>query len=236
MQQRSKKIRLQAFLSRAGLFSRRAAVRIIETADIRVNSEKVKDPSFRIDPEKDKVFLKGKRIFSREKVYIMLNKPKGVTTTKKDPFAIKTVMDLLPQEFSHLNPVGRLDKDTKGLLLLTNDGDFINRVTHPSFNIKKRYGVKLDKEPAAGHIKVLEKGIRLDGRTTAPCKISLNGKKSLEITIREGRKRQIKRVFAKLGYRVVGLRRLSEGPVNLGALPEGKWRFLTKEEIENAIK
>ena len=231
-----KKIRLQTFLSRAGAVSRRGAVSVIKAGKVSVNSGNITEPSFRIDPEKDKVFLNNKRIAPLEKIYIMLNKPKGVTTTKKDPFAKKTVMDLLPSEFSHLNPVGRLDKDTKGLLLLTNDGELINKLTHPGFNIEKRYIVKLDKGLNPREMRVLEAGVMLDGRRTAPCSIRLKGDGYLEIIIHEGRKRQIKRMFAKLGYSVTELKRVSEGSLDIGVLSEGRWRFLTKEEIEHAVK
>lgn len=229
---RNKKIRLQTFLSQAGVVSRRAAALVIKAGGVKVNSANINEPSFRVDPRKDSVFLNDKRIFSREKVYIMLNKPKGVTTTKKDPFAKKTVMDLLPGEFSHLNPVGRLDRDTRGLLLLTNDGELINKLTHPSFSIEKKYVVRLDAALDQRDMRMLEQGVSLDGRLTAPCGIRLKGGGDLEITLHEGRKRQIKRMFAKLGYSVRELKRISEGPLDIGVLAEGRWRFLTKEEIK----
>ena len=224
-------MRLQVFLSKAGISSRRRAVKIIESGKISINGKKVFESSFRVNPEKDKVSLKGKIIKPKEKIYIVLNKPKGVTTTKKDSFADKTVMDLLPQKLNHLNPVGRLDKDTAGLLLLTNDGEFINRLTHPRFNVKKLYAVKLDKKLGDKEKVRLEKGIALDEKRTAPCKITLKQKSDIEITLGEGRKRQIKRMFSKLGYKVLDLRRLKEGSLALGELPEGKWRILKKEEI-----
>ncbi len=223
-------MRLQVFLSKSGVSSRRHAADVIRSGKVFVNNKKILAPSFKVTPEKDRIFLENKRILPRENIYLMLHKPRGVTTTKRDPHAAKTVMDLLPRRFRHLNPVGRLDKDTTGLLLLTNDGGLINRLTHPRFNIEKVYRVGLDKRPGPGDIKRLEKGIDLDGKHTAPCKIKIGPKNDLEITLREGRKRQIKRMFAALGYRVLDLKRISEGFLDLGQLRQGKWRSLTQEE------
>lgn len=225
-------MRLQVFLSKAGICSRRTAAGFIKTGRVRVNNKKILEPSFKIDPEKDKVFLNNKRISPKEKIYIILHKPKGVTTTKKDRFAKKTVMDLLPSRFRHLNPVGRLDKDTTGLLLLTNDGDMINRFTHPRFNIEKIYEVRLDKRLRSYDRERLEKGVILDGGYTAPCRIRLKSINVLEMTLREGRKRQIRRMFSMTGYSVVRLKRLEEGRLSLGTLPEARWRPLTREEIK----
>lgn len=224
-------MRLQVFLSKAGISSRRAAAAIIKSGKIRINGIKVLEPSFKIDPERDSVFYNEKRIVPRKKVYILLNKPRGVTTTKGDPFAKKTVMDLLPQGLRHLNPVGRLDRDTSGLLLLTNDGELINKLTHPRFNIEKVYVVKLDRRLVDRDKTRLEKGINLDGRYTVPCRIRLKEKGKLEMTLHEGRKRQIKWMFKKLGYRVMDLKRIQEGPLSLGALPIGKWRSLTPKQL-----
>jgi len=224
-------MRLQVFLSKAGISSRRAAVSIIRSGKIRINDIKVLDPSFKIDAKKDRIFGNGKRIIPREKVYILLNKPKGVTTTKGDPFAKKTVMDLLPQGLRHLNPVGRLDRDTSGLLLLTNDGELINKLTHPRFNIDKIYRVSLDKRLTGRDKARLEKGIDLDGRYTAECRIKIKGRRGLEMTLHEGRNRQIKRMFMALGYKVVGLERIQEGSLSLGFLPAGKWRFLAPKDL-----
>ncbi len=229
-------MRLQTFLSKAGIASRRGAVDIIKSGRISVDGKKIFEPSFKIDPEKNTVLYDKKRVFLKEKKYVMLNKPKGVTSTRKDPFAEKTVMDCLPQDLRYLNPVGRLDKDTTGLLLLTNDGELINKLTHPRFNIKKLYIVELDKRLDLGHKNKLEKGVLIDGKPTAPCSIGYREKNKVEITLREGRKRQVKRMFKKAGYKVVGLKRSGEGALSLGALPLGKWRFLTKEEVSGLKK
>lgn len=223
-------MRLQVFLSSSGIASRRSAVDIIKSGRVRVNNRLVFEPSHRVIQEKDKVYFDDRRVFPKEKIYIILHKPKRVTTTKKDKFAEKTVMDLLPRRFRYLNPVGRLDKDTTGLLLLTNDGSVINRLTHPKFKVDKIYVVHLNRKLAVSDKLRLEEGVSLDGRRTAGCRVQLGPGKTLKITIHEGRNRQIRRIFAKAGYSVKGLKRLKEGMLTLGSLPEGTWRFLTKEE------
>lgn len=228
-------MRLQVFLSKSGISSRRAAAWIIRSGRIKVDDKIVLEPSFKVDPDKDRIFLDNRRLFAKEKIYIVLNKPMGVTSTKKDRHAESTIMDLLPQNLRHLNPVGRLDKDSTGLILLTNDGALINRFTHPSFNINKQYLVTLDKALKDKDRRNIEGGVVLDNKATAPCKIRLRGAMLLEVTIGEGRKRQIRRMFSGKGYRVLKLKRVKEGPLGLGELPAGKWRFLTKKEI-SAIK
>ncbi|MBU4343626.1 MAG: rRNA pseudouridine synthase [Candidatus Omnitrophica bacterium] len=224
-------MRLQVFLSKAGVCSRRSAVDIIRSGKARVNNRKILEPSFKINPAKDIVFLSGKKILLKEKVYIMMNKPKGVTTTKKDRFAKRTVMDLLPRRLSHLNPVGRLDKDTTGLLLLTNDGELINRLTHPRYNIEKLYEARLNARLKDDDRVVLERGLDLDGERTLPCRIQLREKSNLEIVLHEGKKRQIRRIFSKMGYKVLDLKRSKEGSLAVAGLGEGRWRALTEKEL-----
>ena len=224
-------MRLQVFLSKAGVCSRRSAVDIIRSGKARVNNRKILEPSFKINPAKDIVFLSSKKILLKEKVYIMMNKPKGVTTTKKDRFAKRTVMDLLPRRLSHLNPVGRLDKDTTGLLLLTNDGELINRLTHPRYNIEKLYEARLNARLKDDDRVVLERGLDLDGERTLPCRIRLREKSNLEIILREGKKRQIRRIFSKMGYKVLDLKRSKEGSLAVAGLGEGRWRALTEKEL-----
>ena len=226
-------MRLQVFLSKAGVSSRRAAAGIIKRGNVWVNGKKILEPSFKINSEKDAVLLNNKKILPKKKIYILLHKPKGVTTTKKDSHAARIVMDLLPREYRHLNPVGRLDKDTTGLILLTNDGELVNRLTHPKFNIEKTYILRLDKRLVRAHKVRLEKGISLEGRRTRPCRIKLLVGDGLEVTLQEGRKRQIRRMFLKLGYNVIALERIKEGGLYLGSLPEGKWRFLREEETSH---
>jgi len=224
-------MRLQVFLSKSGVCSRRSAVDIIRSGKARVNNRKILEPSFNIDTAKDIVFLNDKKISLKEEIYIMLNKPRGVTTTNKGRFAKRTVMDLLPPRMSHLNPVGRLDKDTTGLLLLTNNGDLINRLTHPRYNIEKLYEARLDARLKDADRAALERGIDLDGERTAPCRIQLREKSNLEIVLHEGKKRQIRRMFSKMGYKVLDLKRSKEGSLALAGLGEGRWRALTEKEL-----
>lgn len=232
-------MRLQVFLSHSGVCSRRRALELVQSGRVRVNGLVIREPSHAIDGDKDTVTLNNQRVSLKEKQYILINKPKGVTTTKKDHFAEKTIMDILPEKFRHLFPVGRLDRDTTGLLILTNDGDFSYGLTHPSFNIDKVYLAVLDKPLSEGHRKQLQNGVEIDNELTAPCKISILEDKKAEITIHEGRKRQVRKMFALLGYRVLDLRRVRFGNLSLGDLKIGHWRKISEEELaklKSAIK
>lgn len=232
-------MRLQTFLSHSGRCSRRKAMDLVKQGCVRVNAEIICEPSFEVDPESHEVYLEGVKIEIKKQDYLILNKPAGVTTTKEDRHAKKTVMDLLPKEFRHLNPVGRLDKDTEGLLLLTNNGELAFRLSHPKFNIDKTYFAEVNGAFKETDKLRLGKGIVLEGRRSAPCRIrnvKINSQTSqFEITIHEGKKRQIRLVLAALGYPVLYLKRISFGTLSLGSLPLGKWRHLAKEEI-SALK
>ncbi|MCD5402007.1 rRNA pseudouridine synthase [candidate division NPL-UPA2 bacterium] len=229
---KEKRIRLQVFLSHSGVSSRRWASEWIKAGRCSVNGKKILQPSYPVDPSRDKVLLDGEKVVIRKKTYILLNKPRGVVTTRRDRFAGRTVLDILPEGFGYLYPVGRLDKDTTGLLLLTNDGELTHRLTHPRFEIDKLYRAVLDKPLRQSDLKRLEKGIPIEGALTAPCKIRCRARFAVEITLHEGRKRQIKRMFSALGYKVVELARLKEAHLTLGELPPGQWRFLSRAEIE----
>ena len=148
-------MRLQVFLSRSGASSRRKALDIIFAGRVSVNGRVVTEPSFCVHPESDRVLLDGRPVEAGEKTYLLFHKPKGVVTTKRDRFAAKTVLDFFPEDLKHLNPVGRLDKDTTGLLLLTNDGDLAHRLMHPSFDVEKVYRVRLDRALSPGDKKRL---------------------------------------------------------------------------------
>lgn len=212
---------------------------MVKQGCVLVNNQMVCEPSFEVNLEKDKVYLEGIKIEVQDQEYVMLNKPRGVVTTKEDKHAKNTVMDLLPKSLRHLNPVGRLDKDTEGLLLLTNNGEFVFRLTHPKFNINKTYFVKIKGQLNEKDKLSLTKGILLEDRPTSPCKIRnvklKNGITEFEIIIHEGRKRQIRLMLASLGYQVLYLKRTALGPISLKNLPVGNWRYLTEEEI-SALK
>ncbi len=229
-------MRLQLFLSRNGVCSRRKALPIILSGHVKVNGQVISEPSTEVDPQKDTIECDGKVIQGKGYSYLLLNKPAGYVTTKEDRFAEKTVFELLPQEYQHLVPVGRLDQDTEGLLLFTNDGDLTFGLTHPKFNIDKVYFVRIKGKLEQRHKTLLENGIMLEGKKTSPAKINnikITGPQTeLFITIHEGRKRQIRLMFAELGYPVVYLKRMAQGPLTLGNLPAGQWRELEQKEIE----
>ena len=230
------KIRLQVFLSRNGVCSRRKAFDLVMSGHVSVNGQQVAEPSTPVDPVKDKICVDDKAVTVKAYTYILFNKPQGCVTTREDRFAEKTVFDLLPTEFRHLVPVGRLDKDTEGLLLLTNDGDLTYRLTHPSFDIDKTYRVTMTGTLDPKDKQALEKGVVIEGRRTAPAKIQdarrAGAGTEFTITIHEGRKRQIRLMVAHVGKKVIYLQRVTQGPLKLGELKVGCWRELTSKEIE----
>lgn len=229
-------MRLQSFLSKAGIASRRHAADLIKKGCAKVNCNIIYEKGFNIDPEIDRVFINGKEVFLRDSYfYIIFNKPKNVISTSSDTHKRSTPLDFIPKKFGRLFIVGRLDKDTTGLLFLTNNGEVANRIIHPRFEIPKRYEITLNKEISLDQKLKLEKGIMLEGKITLPVKIEIlncdsSGSKLL-LEMREGRKHQIKNMFKALGLTVKSLKRISIGPIKLGGLKEGKFRELTKEEI-----
>ncbi|MFA5059595.1 MAG: pseudouridine synthase [Candidatus Omnitrophota bacterium] len=228
-------IRLQVFLSHSGLCSRREAMKIIQQGRVSLNGQITTEPSTPVDPVKDNVAVDGQDIKSSAHEYILLNKPKGYVTTTADPHAQKTVLDLVPKEFQHLYPAGRLDQDTQGLLLLTNDGDVAYKLTHPKFNVDKTYLAKISGVLAPLEKEKLEKGVVIEDKITAPSKITnvriSLGQTEFLITIHEGRKRQIRLMLQAVGHKVVDLTRIKQGPLSLGDLKLGCWRRLSEQEI-----
>jgi pseudouridine synthase len=235
-------IRLQVFLSHNGVASRRGAMELVQAGRVTVNGKVVLEPSTPVDASKDKITFDGKLVEARQFSYILLNKPPGYVTTKEDAHAEKTVMDLLPAQFKHLVPVGRLDKETQGLLLLTNDGDLAHQLTHPRFDVGKTYRVMIGGKLIAEKKRRIEAGVTIEGYKTAPCTISglkENGDLSeFLVTLHEGRKRQIRLMMKSVGCNVTYLQRVTQGPLKLGDLPVGKWRELTPDELKQlkAIK
>ena len=229
--QNAERIRLQVFLAKAGVCSRRKAEQLIKEGRVKVNGSVEKTPFYKVDVDKDRIVVNGKKIGLTQKIYILLNKPKGVTTTKKDPHAKKVLFEFLPGKYQHLHPVGRLDKNTQGLLLLTNDGELTFKLTHPKFGVEKTYIAFLDKPALAKDLHRLKRGVVLDDGPSLPCKIRLLGLKEAEITIRQGRKRQVRRMFEVVGYKVLELTRIREGCLTLGSLPPGRFRVLSENEI-----
>ena len=232
------KERLQKILSSAGICSRRAAETYIKEGRVKVNGITA-NLGESADPEQDEILVDGRVIGKRTRrmVYIMLNKPRGYVTTLSDEAERKTVADLIRDVPERVYPVGRLDMDSEGLLLLTNDGQLAHNLMHPSHEVYKEYLVKLtpDEEGLPSPEKPLSGVIELDGERLLPAKCRLLTKTEngyiMTIAIRQGKNRQIRRMCAKCGYTVNSLKRVSEGDVKLGELPSGRWRYLTEAEV-----
>lgn len=232
-------MRLQVFLSHSRVCSRRKALVLIKEARVTVNGKIVDEPSYEVNSS-DQVYLGDKKIHLKENSYLVLNKPRGAVTTLQDKHAQYTVKDLLPAEYKHLYPVGRLDKESEGLLLCTNDGDLAFRLGHPSFKVDKVYFVEISGCLNKKDILALEKGVVIEGRRTHPAKIKMVYSKpntsGFNITIHEGRKRQIRLMLDSVGYPVRSLKRIQYGPLRLDSLAPGKWRLLSKEELSLLFK
>jgi 23S rRNA pseudouridine2605 synthase len=229
-------MRLQVFLSHNGVCSRREAMEIVQSGRVTVNGRMQMEPSFDVDGSED-IKVDGKKVQTQSYTYIMLHKPPGYTTTKDDPHADKTVLDLLDKKMHFLSPVGRLDRDSEGLLLLTNDGNWAYGLTHPKFHLDKTYIVHVKGKVSKENIKKLQQGVMIEDEKTAPCRIEQvrynDADTEVQITIHEGKKRQIRRMFWSLGHRVFFLKRISIGPLVLGSLKSGQWRVLDQKEIES---
>lgn len=230
-------IRLEKYLALAGVASRRKSKKIVKSGRVTVNDKKVFIPGTRIVPEIDLVKLDGEKvIIDRQLVYIMLNKPQGYICTVDDEFGRPTVLDLLPDMEQRVYPVGRLDMDTEGLLLITNDGDLTHRLTHPRYQIDKVYIARVEGEPDAQELDRLRKGVKIKTGLTSPAEVEVlqksGGNTQLKIIIHEGMKRQIRRMCRKVGHEVSFLKRIQIGPLKLGELDTGKYRSLTEEEID----
>ena len=226
-------------LTSAGIGSRRQIAAVIKRGGIVVNGKVVQSFNEPVDPVEDVITIDGKHISVAVEpmIYLMLNKPKGVISSTTDKRGGKTVIDVLPEKYRHIRlyPVGRLDKDSTGLILLTNDGELTFRLTHPRFEVEKEYLVRTEQDLKSEDKQKLEKGIHLDDGKTSPVKV-----KPLEyppfnysVTIHEGRRRQVRRMFAALGYRILGLRRIRFGSLRLGALQSGEIRELTPRQVQS---
>ncbi|WP_027363399.1 pseudouridine synthase [Desulfotruncus alcoholivorax] len=233
--------RLQKFLARTGIASRRHSEEIIAQGRVRVNGKTVTVQGLKIDPFKDRIEVDGKPVGRPEKkIYIVLNKPPGYVTTVQDPRGRRKVTDLLKNVRQRVYPVGRLDYDTEGLLLLTNDGDLAYAMTHPSHEIPKTYRARVRGVPEDSKLKALARGVVLDDGPTAPARVRLLGVKGedglIEITIHEGRNRQVRRMCEHIGHPVISLRRVSIGPLTIGGLKPGEYRTLGFKEVSRLKK
>jgi len=222
-------------LADAGIASRREGERLIQAGRVEVNGRVVTALGVRVEPERDQVRVDGRRVRSVERrAYYLLNKPKGTITSASDPEGRPTVVELLQGVRERVFPVGRLDWSSEGLLILTNDGDLAYRLTHPANHVAKVYRVKVKGIVAASALESVRRGLFLDGRRSLPARvrrISSQSNSWLEVTLYEGRKNQIRRIFERLGHPVLKLRRIAIGPITDRALKPGQFRSLTPDEV-----
>ena len=231
-------IRLQKYLADAGIASRRKAEELIKQGKVHVNGKRVNELGTKVSPEKDEIYFDDKKIENKEElVYILLNKPIGYVTTAKDQFNRDTVMNLIKIK-ERVVPVGRLDMYTSGALLLSNDGNFVYKITHPKHEINKTYTVTLKGIVTKEDVEKLEKGVDIGGYTTKPAKVKIlktdieKNISRLEITIHEGKNRQVRKMCEAIEKKVQALHRTKIGNISVKTLKIGQWRYLTKKEIE----
>lgn len=226
--------RLQKVMASYGVASRRRCEELIASGAVKVNG-RTAELGCKVDMAGDRVEIEGwGRLGASEpeKIYLMLNKPKGFVTTVKDEAGRRTVMEFVKNIRQRIYPIGRLDRDTEGLLLFTNDGGFVQRLLHPSHLVDKVYIADVDSLPGKREIRFLEEGVCLDDGWTAPAKVKILSEGQVELTIHEGRKHQVKRMLAAVGCRVSALKRIRFGPLSLGNLAVGKYRFLSDREVK----
>ncbi len=235
-------VRLQKYIAMSGIASRRAAEGMIDEGRVKVNGKKVTEQGTKVETGRDTVTVDNKPVEIKDKkYYIMLNKPAGYVSTAKDQFDRPTVVDIVKEEVgTRIFPVGRLDYETEGLLLMTNDGDFTYKITHPKFQKDKTYIAVIHGGIAIPDLNRLRKGVKVEDYTTSPAQVEImdaaSGKTAIKITIHEGRNRQVRKMFDALGYTVIALKRIKIGELELGNLPVGRWRHLTSHEINCLLK
>lgn len=233
-------IRLQKYLAAAGVASRRKCEEFILQGRVEVNGSIITELGTRVI-ESDQVKVDGKSVKAEEnKIYIMLNKPSGYVTTAKDQFSRKTVLDLIEGIQERIYPVGRLDYDTSGLLLLTNDGSMAFKLTHPGHEVKKVYHARVIGKITDDDVTSFKNGVIIDEEATSPARLTILEEKTerslVEIEIHEGKNRQVRKMCEAIGHPAISLKRVSVGTLSLGNLPEGQWRYLKTEELENITK
>jgi len=234
------KIRLQKFLAERGVASRRKCEELIENGKVKVNGHTA-SLGDKVDPVRDFVTVSGKRIESKrtERLYIMLNKPRGFVTTMSDELGRRCVSELVEDAPGRVYAVGRLDKDSEGLLLFTDDGDFANMMMHPSRHVPKTYRLTVKPDFTDEHMLAFKEGIVIEGKKTAPAQAEIisreSGRVVVKVVLNEGRNRQIRKMCEAIGVEVARLKRVAIGNLKLGMLPCGKWRELTQQEVRGLI-
>lgn len=252
------KVRLQKVIAAAGIASRRKAEELIRAGRVRVNDQVIREMGFKVDPETDVIEVDGQRIRPpKAHQYIILHKPRGVLSTTSDPYRRQTVVDLVPNA-QRLFPVGRLDADSEGLILLTDDGKLAERLTHPRYGHKKEYIALIIGTPTSKEIRALKRGIMLEEGRTGPAEVVLLGRKTppelldagipglrkesprgfswVRVTLAEGKKHQVRRMLKAVGHPVIRLVRVAIGPLRLGRLQPGEWRPLTPKEQRRLLE
>jgi 23S rRNA pseudouridine2605 synthase len=238
----SHRIRLNKYIADCGIASRRKADEMIENGDITINGKKVFELGIRVDPKQDRILFRGKPIQAQNRfVYYAFNKPKSVMTTTNDPHERVTVMDYFKKSKLRLFPVGRLDWDSEGLLIITNDGEFAQKMIHPDEHVTKTYHVKLNGIPTDPHLDKLRRGVSIVGGKVSALHVkrllkATDKKAWIEVVIDEGKNHQIKQMFTKIGFDVVKLRRVAIGEFRIGTLKPGEYRELTFEQIHKIFK
>ncbi len=229
-------VRLQKYLADCGVASRRKCEEIILSGRVEVDGEVVDELGSKVDPKVNKVTVNGRLIKDTQKYrYILLHKPEGFITTAKDQFDRPSVIDIVEDCEERIYPVGRLDYDTSGLLLLTNDGDLTFKLTHPKHNVEKTYIARVAGVPDSDAIESLKSGVYIDGYKTARARVeivkTLDNSTSVRISIKEGKNRQVRKMFSAVGHEVIALKRIATGNLFLGELKRGEYRDLTDEEV-----
>ena len=232
-------VRLQKFLADAGVASRRAGEQFILEGRVEVNGQVVRQLGVKVDPLHDKVRVDGKPVHTKRKMYVALNKPKGCVCSRKDEFERPTIYELLPKEWNNLYSVGRLDYDTEGLIFLTNDGQFALRLTHPRYEVSKKYLVTVEVRVESEMLEKFVQGVFHEGERLKARKAHLvSSTKSMtvvELELTEGKNREVRRMFESQGVMVKRLQRVQIGKIKLGELKPGKWRTLTEPEIKSLL-
>lgn len=232
-------VRLQKYLAEAGVASRRASEKIIQDGRVAVNGRVLRELGSKVDPAHDQVSVDGHLVRLKRKLYVALNKPRGYICSRYDPLERQSVSKLLPKEWTNLFTVGRLDFNSEGLIFLTNDGQFSLRLTHPRFQVRKKYHVTLEGPVEVEQLAAMTRGVTHDGEKLKAERTRIirrnNSQSIVEIELTEGKNREVRRLFESQRLVVTRLQRVQIGPIKLGELPTGKWRTLTEPEIKSLL-